>query len=154
MAQTWNEYFDVYLEGKTPADSGIKPAKTSAGAQPTNGWEARNGTLIAQDGILELTPDRGANGKGAFITRSQLRLAPPVTVRIVLKASATGPAVIAWRVDGDKDFLPARRTTFQITAANEWQTHEVSLPAESAVIHVRVHLPEGTNLIRELEFKQ
>jgi uncharacterized sulfatase len=153
MAQTWNDYFDVYLEGKAAVtSSGLKSAKTVVDKGLTNGWEARNATLVAKDGLLEFTSQQ--DDKPAFITRSRLRFAPPVSVRIVLKAAASGPAAVAWREDGDKDFLPTRRTAFQLAAANEWETHDVSLPASNNVIHVRVHLPKGTHLIREIEFKR
>ena len=108
MAATWNDYFDHYLEGKTVAP----PRRKHPSRQPPQtpqGWEARNGTLTAKDGILILTPDKA--DKATFITRAQLKLAGPVTAKLTLKTAATGPAAIAWRIDGDKDFLPANRVT-------------------------------------------
>jgi hypothetical protein len=65
----------------------------------------------------------------------------------------TGPAAIAWRSDHDRDFLPANRTTFQVKSSGDWETHEIKLPASGTIIHVRIHLPEGTSLIREVELK-
>jgi uncharacterized sulfatase len=157
MAATWNDYFDHYLDGKTitgPAgNKGAKPAKGKAAAEsPTQGWIARNGSLTEKDGILELNPDKA--GKAApFIVRSGLKLAVPATVKLTLKTGTSGTAAIAWRVDGEKDFLPANRNTFPVTVSDDWQTHAIQLPATKTIIHLRVHFPEGTTQIREISLK-
>jgi len=148
MAATWNEYFDHYLEGKTVARRAEKPQAT---ASETNGWEARNGKLTSKDGILILTPDKA--DKATFITRSQLKLPGPVTAKLTLKTAAAGQGAIAWRMDGDKDFLPANRVTFPIQASTDWQTHEIHIPTTGRVIHVRVHLPAGAAEFQEIELK-
>lgn len=144
MAPIWNDYFDYYLEGK-PAP---KPEGDGTG---TRGWIARGGSLNEKDGVLTLTPDKG--GKGVFITRSQLKIAGPATAKITLKTSGSGHAAIAWRVDGEKDFVPANRVPFEVKASDDWQTHDVQIPAKGRVIHVRVHLPPGPAEIRTLDFK-
>ena len=146
MAPVWNDYFDFYLEGKPAPKPEAEPA-----ASATRGWQARGGSLIEKDGVLVLTPDKG--GKGAFITRSQLKLPGPVTAKISFKTTASGQGAIAWRVDGDKDFLPANRAAFEVKGTDDWQTSEVQLPAQGRVIHVRVHLPAGSAEFRTLEFK-
>lgn len=148
MAPVWNDYFDHYLEGKTIIPRAQKPEST---ASETNGWQARNGTLTAKDGMLILAPDKV--GKPSFITRAKLKLRGPVTARITLKTSAAGEGAIAWRMDGDKDFLPANRVRFEVKASADWQTHEVQIPTSGRVIHVRVHLPAGAAEFRTLEFK-
>ena len=148
MAPTWNDYFDFYLEGK-PAP---KPAaKTDPDATATQGWIARNGTLTEKDGVFILTPENAK--KAAFITRSQIKLAGPVTAKLVLKTAAGGVGAIAWRMGDDKDFLPANRVTFDIKATPDWQTHEITLPANGRVIHLRVHVPPGPAEFRTLDFK-
>jgi arylsulfatase A-like enzyme len=147
MAATWNDYFDFYLEGK-PAP---KPAaKTEPDTAATRGWLARGGSLIAKNDILVLTPDK--QSKGCFITRSQINLRPPASIHLTLKTTATGPVAIAWRNDGDKDFLPANRLPFQLQSTPDWQTHTLDLPTTARIIHVRVHLP-GAAEIREIELK-
>lgn len=144
MAPVWNDYFDYYLEGK-PAP---KPEGDGTG---TRGWIARGGSLSEKDGVLTLTPDKG--GKGVFITRSQLKIAGPVAAKITLKTSGSGQGSIAWRVDGEKDFVPANRVPFEVKAGDEWQTHDVPIPAKGRVVHVRVHLPPGAAEFRTLDFK-
>jgi arylsulfatase A-like enzyme len=148
MAATWNDYFDHYLEGKIKAPRTEAPAAT---ASETNGWEARNGKLTAKDGLFILTPDKA--DKPTFITKSKLKLAGPVTAKLTLKTTAVGEAAIAWRNDGDKDFLPANRLPFQLQSTSDWQTHTLGLPTTARVIHVRVHLPAGGAEFREIELK-
>ena len=148
MAATWNDYFDHYLEGKTIAPRAEAPAAT---ASETQGWEARNGKLTAKDGLFILTPDKA--DKPTFITKAKLKLAGPVTAKLTLKTAATGQGAIAWRLDGDKDFLPANRLPFPLQATPDWQTHTLKIPTTGRVIHVRVHLPAGGAEFREIELK-
>ena len=147
MAPVWNDYFDHYLEGK-PAP---KPAaKAEPDTATTRGWLARGGSLTAKGNVLVLTPDKQA--KGCFITRSQINLSPPAAIHLTLKTTAAGPAAIAWRNDGDKDFLPANRLPFPLQSTPDWQTHTLNLPTTARIIHVRVHVP-GAAEIREIELK-
>jgi uncharacterized sulfatase len=149
MAPVWNEYFDYYLEGKAAPNP---KAKAKADAATGTPWQARNGTLSEKNGILTLIPEPGAKGRnGAFLTRSGLELVAPVTVRLALKSSAPGQAAIAWRVAGDKDFFPANRVTFAVTASEDFTTHEVALPATGTVIHLRIHPPGGVTQIRDIQ---
>lgn len=148
MAPVWNDYFDFYLEGK-PAP---KPeANPDAAKSETQGWIARGGKLVKKDGVLVLTPEPG--GKGTFITHSQLKIPGPAIVKLTLKTAASGSAAVAWRVDGDKDFLPANRASFEVKTSDDWQTHEVPIPAKGRVIHMRVHLPAGSAEFRTIEIQ-
>ncbi len=147
MAPTWNDYFDFYLEGK-PAPK--LAAKTEPDTAKTRGWMARGGSLIEKDGLLVLTPDKAA--KGCFITNSQLKGRPPAALQLTLKTTAQGPAAIAWRADGDKDFLPANRIPFELQATPDWQTHTLPIPATARIIHLRVHLP-GAAEIRKIDVR-
>jgi uncharacterized sulfatase len=147
MAPVWNDYFDHYLEGKTIAPQAEKPAPA---ATATDGWEARNGKLTAKDGLFILTPENAA--KPTFITKAKLKLAGPVTAQITLKTAATGEASLAWRLDGEKDFLPANRLPFPLQSTPGWQTHRLQIPTTGRIIHVRVHLP-GAAEFREIELR-
>jgi uncharacterized sulfatase len=148
MAATWNDYFDHYLEGKTIAPRAETPAASSS---ETNGWEVRNGKFTVKDGLFILTPDKV--GKPSFITKAKLKFAGPVTAQLTLKTAAKGQGAIAWRLDGDKDFLPANRLTFPLQATTDWQTHNLQIPTTGRVIHLRVHLPAGAAEFRTLDFK-
>jgi hypothetical protein len=56
-------------------------------------------------------------------------------------------------MEGDKDFLPANRIAFKVSAVSGWQTHEVPLPANGKMIHLRVHFPLGRTQIQTLAIK-
>ncbi len=149
MASTWNDYFDHYLEGKTIAHR-VETSKDKAEAG-IQGWLARNGTLSEKDGTFILTTDKKA--QAPFITRSQLKLTGPLTASLSIKSDTAGAGGIAWRMDGDKDFLPANRVAIKVSADNDWQTHEVPLPANGKIIHLRIHFPGGSTQIQKLELK-
>lgn len=147
MAQTWNDYFDHYLEGRTVAPPEAKSAPASTAVR---GWEARGGTLVEQDGVIIFTPEK--KGKGGFLTKSRTRLAGPVAVRLELKA-APGTGSVSWRVEGEKDFLPDNRITFTLDDSDDWQLREFVLPATAPVIHLRVQSPGAGAQFRLLRFK-
>lgn len=150
MAPTWNNYFDHYLEGKPVGTPGGKP-EGQAASSDSQGWQARNGTLVVKDGALHLVGKEGPQAKAAFLTRSQFKATGPVTVKLSLKTSAAGQAAIAWRSSAQKDFVPENRAVFQIAASDDWQTHEVQLPVTGTLIHLRLHLPGGSTLVRQFE---
>lgn len=149
MAATWNDYFDHYLEGKTIANVPEKASKSKAdpGVQ---GWLARNGTLSVKDGILLLKSDKG--NQAPFITRSRLKLKGPLVASLTIKTDTAGAGGIAWRMDGDKDFLPVNRASFKVSADSDWQTLKVELPPSGKIIHLRLHLPGGSTQIQKFEF--
>lgn len=153
MSSTWNDYFDFYLEGKTVARFDPKTPKARIDTAPIRGWQARNGALVEKDGFLELTPEKGRKGKSAFIARSQLKLKSPATITLALKAAVAGSGTVAWRSEGDKGFLPVNRATFKIAPSDDWQTHQVRMPAPGTIIQLRVHFPEGTTLIRDIDLQ-
>ena len=150
MASTWNDYFDHYLEGKTIANTFSKAPKVEADAG-FQGWLARNGTLNVKDGVLQLTADKSK--QSPFITRSQLKLKGPLTATFSIKSDTAGAGGIAWRMDGNKDFLPATRVAFKVSAESDWQILDVELPPSGKIIHLRLHFPGGSTQIQKIELK-
>lgn len=150
MAPTWNDYFDHYLDGKAIVSTPGKTAKakTEEGRQ---GWLARHGTLSQKAGFFLLTSDNKA--QAPFITRSQLKLQSPRSASLILQSDTAGTGGVAWRMEGDKDFLPANRIAFKVSSASGWQTHEVPLPANGKMIHLRVHFPLGRTQLQTLAIK-
>jgi len=148
MAPTWNTYFDHYLEGKTIPIPSAKDLKTKNSSEETQGWQARNGILVSKDGIMELQSEKG---NAPFITHSLLTLKSPAIVKVTLKNATGGQAAIAWRVQGEKDFLPDNRATFAVNASDDWQTHEIKLQATATIIHVRIHLPNGVTQLEPIQ---
>lgn len=152
MSAIWNQYFDHYLEGKTIALGSEPSNATTVPGSEARGWIARGGILTFKDGIFELTPESGPKGKNLFIANSRLRLKAPTTVKLTLQAATAGKGSIAWRGAGDKDFLPEKRASFDITAQSTWEMHEIKLPASETVIHLRIHFPTGVTRFQEIEF--
>lgn len=147
MSPIWNDYFDHYLEGKVIAPPSAKEVPESSAVK---GWEARGGTVTDENGVIVFAPEK--KGKGGFITRSRTKLEGPVRVRLELKASP-GTGTVSWRVEGDKDFLPANRVSFTLDASEDWQVREFGIPATAPVIHLRVQAPAGEARYRKLIFK-
>jgi uncharacterized sulfatase len=146
MSPVWNDYFDHYLEGKTVAAPAGKSAPASTAVK---GWEARGGTISDREGVIVFTPEK--KGRGGFLTKTKTKLAGPVKVRLELKA-APGEGSISWRVEGDKDFLPANRIAFTVQKSDDWQVCELEIPAKGPVIHLRVQAPAGEASYRKLQF--
>lgn len=153
MSEVWSDYFDFYLEGK-PA----KPLRSKFNDKPSGGdipgqLVARNGTLSVNGNVLKLVSAKAANRKAPFIACTGLNLDGPVVAKIELR-SAKGRAGFSWRTSVQKDFVPANQRPFQTTGdAADWQAHEVELPVEGKLIHLRVMLPPGTSEIRRLELR-
>ncbi len=147
MSPVWNDYFDHYLEGKTIAAPTEKPAPS---ATAVKGWQARGGSVSDENGVIVFTPEK--RGKGGFLTRTRTNLAGPVPVRLEMKGSP-GTGSVSWRVEGDKDFLPANRVAFTLEASPDWQVFEFVLPAAKPIIHLRVQAPGGEARYRKLQFK-
>lgn len=143
MAPVWNDYFDHYLEGKVKAPS----------PNPTPDWEARNGTLTNEGGILTLTPSRAGGRQRPFITRAGLNLKGPVNIRFDLRTDAAGEITISWREAGDKDFVPGRKLSRTVAGAKEWSSHEFSIPAERNLIHLRLQVPGEAPKLRNISLK-
>lgn len=145
MAQIWNDYFDHYLEGKPVAPPAVKKAPAPTAVK---GWEARGGTVTEENGVIVFAPEK--KGKGGFLTRTRTKLVGPVTVRLEMKG-APGHGSVSWRVEGDKDFLPANRISFSLDDSSDWQVREIVLPAAAPVIHLRVQAPGGAAHYRKLQ---
>ena len=144
MADTWEGYFDFYLDGK-PA-----PASGAAGsADAVQGWIARNGTAAVKDGILHITPDKAARQR-PFIACAKLNVPGPAIATLELRSTTGGAAGFAWRTQGQRDFPPGQNVAIQIAASDQWQDIKTEVPAQGQIIHVRVLLPEGESSIRHI----
>ena len=147
MAATWNDYFDFYLEGKPAAPQREKPlpANEDEGIQ---GWLVRNGSLEMVNGALQVRPDK--KGKAPFLTKAKLKIPTPSVAKVTLKSEVGGSVGIAWRMDGDKDFLPENKASSMVEGSDEWQTVDLPVSASGRLIHLRVMLPEGASAVREV----
>ena len=144
MSTTWEQYYDFYLDGK-PA-----PAPGAAGPVAVQGWIARNSTATVKDGVLHVTPDRGARDR-PFIACASLNVGGPATASLELRSTTGGSAGFAWRTEGQRGFPPGQSVSIEIAASDQWQDVEADLPAQGRIIHIRVLLPEGESSVRRVE---
>lgn len=131
-------------KGEVPADAGAE-------AKSLQGWLGRNCELMADAEGLHVTPAK----KGQpFLARSGLGFTGPVVATLRIQCPAGGKGGISWRLEGQKDFVPAQHQDFDIPAASGWQTLKFPVPAEGRVIHVRLHLPGSrASVLGSLEFQ-
>ncbi len=138
-----------------PSTSPSAPNASAAPAGFTQGWTARNCTVVAQDGVLRLVPGDGVGAKSArgFLTHAGLDLAGPMRATVRLRAPAGGSLAIAWRTAEERDFVAAHTARVALAASPEFQTVSLDVPAAGRVIHVRLHPPlEGPVDLALVEF--
>ncbi|MCB1062717.1 MAG: sulfatase-like hydrolase/transferase [Verrucomicrobiae bacterium] len=148
MAETWNDYFDHYLEGKTAPPSKSK-FETKSNAE-TQGWITRNGSASVKEGALVVVQDPANARQRPFVVQSGLSLSGPLIGKVRLRSPQGGAAGFAWRLDGQKDFSKEQTVIFEAKASEEWQEIETPIPAEGQVIHLRLLLPSGTTSIKRI----
>ncbi len=155
MSKAATDYFDFYLDGKKPATIPSKVSPRSAPVTPVSDvpWVIRNGQLTQTDDGVQIRSSNANRKQSPFIARSGLKLAGPVSVRVVAKTTKAGAVGISWRTTNDKDFNATQRISVPIKAASDWQTVEATIPGGSPVIHVRLQVPDGVTVIKSLELK-
>jgi len=144
MSDTWERYFDHYLDGKK-----IAPEEAVAKA-PKNigGWIARNAELTVKRGALHIHDLNGKQRFAPFIANSQVKLKGPF--RICLAATlkdVSGDISVAWRLSGESDFVEGNAAKMEKTESGEF---ELLIPATEKVIHLRIRFPEGNATIHKL----
>ena len=122
-----------------------------------DGWIARNGAIVAKDGMLTLSVDANApKNARPFIANSNLNLAGPVTatLRIRARTEGQGPAKLTWRTKQDS-FAEHQSSTFNWPTGAEWQEVQIELSEASRIIHIRIHPPQAATGIEidSIEFK-
>jgi len=159
LSKAASEYFDFYLDGK-PApplrskfvvEPKVADPKAKSNAKSLKGWSVRGGELDVVDGALRVVASGKANSKSPFLVRTGLRLPGPVTAKIKLRSTVAGSGSFAWRLKGQTEFMPECIRSFTISDSDDWELHEFELSFEGELIHLRVVLPNGTTLVRELE---
>lgn len=105
------------------------------------GWLCRNGSISVKSQALTITPD--SKGR-VFITKPDLAIPGPVVMTLSLRAQKGGAASVSWRVNGDKDFVPAKTVSFDWPSSTEWQQVQVPIPAQGKMIHLRITPAKGS----------
>jgi uncharacterized sulfatase len=145
MAKTWEDYFDFYLEGK-PA-----PPKPVARGSSGKGWIVRNSTAVVMDGTLHITPRE--KSRRPFLAISNLQVLGPAKLSFDLRSTGGGEVGTAWRLNGQKDFLPQQTVKKKISGSGEFQRVSLEIPAEGKIIHLRILVPQGESAIQMIEIQ-
>jgi uncharacterized sulfatase len=145
MAETWERYFDHYLDGKTIP----RPEPSAPGGNAAGGWIARNARVTVSGEGLQVAPSKGGRQK-PFLACSRFKIPGPVAATIHLRSDRGGKAGFAWRLEGQKDFPSDQVVPFDVRASEDWQEMKIDLPAKGMLIHLRVLLPEGVTSIRRI----
>ena len=150
MSTTWEQYFDHYLDGKpAPRPDAARRADAAGKADVFQGWIARNGTLAVREGCLQVTPEPSAR-QAPFLACARLSLPGPVKATLNLRSATGGSVGFAWRIDGQRDFVPGQRVAVPVNGSDQWQDVQVEIPAEGKIIHLRLLLPQGESAIRHI----
>lgn len=145
MSQTWNDYFDFYLEGK-PAPPLRKKSERGGEASKLQGWAVRNGTARIEDGGVLIEPAKP--GRPPFMARASFEAPGPARVKVQLLSEAGGKLGVAWRLDGQGDFMAESKTTVTVEGQAGWMEAEVPIEVEGKVIHLRLTPPRGAAIRR------
>ena len=136
MSETWEQYFDFYLDGK-PAP------KPRAKSNSLKGWVVRGGTGSIQNGQLRITPNKGKKQQ-VFITASGFNVpGQKLSAVIRMRTAKSGSGGIAWRQSGQKEFVAGQLIKFECDETEDMQEHHIQIPATEDVIHVRLLMPRS-----------
>lgn len=125
--------------------------KRSSKATPSaRSWVARGAHTEVNDGCLQITPD---GKQSPFIAFSSLHVTGPAVASFQLRSTKGGKLSIAWRSEGQKDFLAEQITHHELAGAEEFQSISLPIPAQGTTIHIRLLLPEGRSDLRSLAIK-
>ncbi|MCU0796153.1 MAG: sulfatase [Akkermansiaceae bacterium] len=129
-----------------PEDEGkAAPRKADGGADRIDprlqGWRARNGKAVVNDGILRLTSPTG----NPFLGFSFGDMPGPVTLRMRLRCEKGGTG--RFESVGDLRNPPKPEAVEFTLPAGGWQEIEVELPLSRPLGVARIHLPASTGSI-------
>lgn len=147
MSETWERYFDYYLDGKPAAP----PETRSRDGSSVNGWIARNGVIEIKQNVCQVRAAPKAKSP-PFIAAAGLDLPASLTAIVRLRTDDSGSSGIAWREAGQKEFGADQVVTFDCKSSTDWQEHRVNIRAKGRVIHVRLLLPKNGADIELIEF--
>ena len=148
MAETWEQYFDYYLDGK-PAPPVTQSTERGGNTRTVQGWTPRNSSLVLTDGGLLITPDPGGKQR-PFIACTDLNVPGPATVTVSLRTPTGGSVDVAWRTNDQRVFPPGQTVSARLSASPDWQDITVEIPAKVTIVHFRLVLPGGKTAIRRI----
>ncbi len=155
MSETWEQYYDFYLDGKPapPLREKFRPGASKGNPPDTDDrvgdWVLRNGTMAVKDGALRVTSKK-KGGKPPFLACTRMKAQGPAKAIVSLRSSGGGKAGVSWRLDGQRDFASGQTSAVDLPASDVWRDVEIPLDTKERVIHIRLHLPAGETDIRTI----
>ena len=146
MSATWNSYFDYYLDGKpAPPRPARSDGKAAADPNRVGKWLLRNGKLKPRQQMLQVLSRDSGSRRPPFLTRNGLQLTAPVSVHVEMSSSA-GRLGVAWRTESQRDFQPDCVSSLQVPGGDTIQTHQLRISGDRKIVHVRVLLPDQSQI--------
>jgi len=145
MSETWERYFDFYLDGKSP------PPLESA-SEVMRGWVVRNATGTVRRRGLHLVADRSdrETARPVFLATTKVNRRGPFPVEVRLSHAEPGSFGVGWRLEGQKDFVPGQVVRKPVESSSGLADVSIEVPAEGRVIHLRVYLPGKESTVRRI----
>lgn len=148
-------FFSTHVDPSLPYPNPSQSASQARGRPETGReWICRNGTMVRRDGALIVKPSPGGAAP-VFLTVMNLDLEGPVSVALEARSSSGGEGRVAWRKQGQKDFVADQFAAFLWPAGGGWKTVSFNLPVDGRVIHLRLQPPPGAGgvEIRSVEIR-
>jgi hypothetical protein len=153
MSETWERYYDHYLDGKLAEKPTTDPNSTRrADRGAVNGWLSRNGTAQIRDGVLQVRPAKSSRSP-PFIVMNGLNLPKNVTVVVKLRSEQEDKASFEWRQDGQKEFPGGQVVRFDCGETADLTDHRIAINGTGKLIHIRFRLPATGADVASIEFQ-
>ena len=145
MSETWETYFDYYLDGKELT----RPKTQTVSANSFAGWLLRQGTATTSGKGLTVRAERGGQPRQPFLAYNRLKVPGNSTVTVNFASFVQGSVFIEWREQGQRDFPEGQKIQLTPDDSNSL-TVNGQLNAEKQVVHLRVILPVKGARIRQI----
>ena len=152
MSETWNDYFDFYLDGK-PVTTRQRAKKGSKASVPAKGWIARNASVEVVGDSLRMVSSKDVSetsAKRAFLVRSGFVVKGPTQAILTIKSGKASKGRIAWRTRQAKDFSNDKAVSFDIPATREFQPISIPIPESEQIIHIRLYVPADDAFLQSM----
>ena len=150
MSQTWESYFDHYLDGKLVPRPAAR--RTDSRSDRIQGWVVRQGVFDRDGRLLQVRATR--KRETPFIAAAGLKLPSKTTAVIRMRTATAGQGSIAWRESGQNDFpTEKQKMDFSCRASESPVEYRIPISAGQNVIHVRLILPPGGADLASVEFQ-
>lgn len=151
MAETWDTYFDVYLDGK-PAPPAPPIVLQS---EPVDGWQPRHCTAKrTAEGLEAKAIGNVPAGKNVYITMNRLNLPRSFVAKVEASGPDSGKLAVEWRQHNQKEFVSGLRTELAGTLKNSPATFLGTVKAEAVVVHLRVLFPGSGITIKSITLER